>query len=135
MFNITLNRIHDKIRITEGDEALTLAVEGDAMRMVAGLSQAQKQLPGLNNDSTEDEARNAALYFAAVIFGKEQAEQAAERAFFGAGAGREPCGHLFFLILHLPHLPCSEIHRPRDRCRCRPEAPHACRQHSRGRRP
>lgn len=95
MFHITLNRIHDKIRITEGDEALTLAVEGDAMRMVAGLSQAQKQLQSLNNNSTEDEANGAALYFAAVIFGKEQAEKLLEFYRGDAGCVINVCGKYF----------------------------------------
>ena len=45
MFKITLNRIHDKVRITEGDEHLELRVDGDPMRMVAGLNEAQRRLP------------------------------------------------------------------------------------------
>ena len=37
MYKISLNRIHDRVRITEGDEHLDLRVDADPMRMVAGL--------------------------------------------------------------------------------------------------
>lgn len=70
---ITLNRVHDTVRVREGKEVLTLHVDGDAMRMVAGLNAAQKQLQGLQEGSTDNETREAARYFASVIFGGLQA--------------------------------------------------------------
>ena len=51
-YDISLNRVHDRVRIVEGDERLELRVEGDAMRMVAGLNEAQKRLRGLTDAST-----------------------------------------------------------------------------------
>ena len=42
MYRITLNRVHDTVLINEGADKLKLDVDGDPMRMVAGLSQAQK---------------------------------------------------------------------------------------------
>ena len=74
MFKISLNRVHDKVEIKEGDEKIMLRVDSDPMRMVAGLSQAQKMLQELNKDSSDEETDKAALFFASVIFGKEQAE-------------------------------------------------------------
>lgn len=74
MFKISLNRVHDKVEIKEGDEKIMLHVDSDPMRMVAGLSQAQKMLQELNKDSSDEETDKAARYFATVIFGKEQAE-------------------------------------------------------------
>lgn len=74
MFKISLNRVHDKVEIKEGDEKIMLHVDSDPMRMVAGLSQAQKMLQELNKDSRDEETDKAAQYFATVIFGKEQAE-------------------------------------------------------------
>lgn len=74
MFKISLNRVHDKVEIKEGDEKIMLRVDSDPMRMVAGLSQAQKMLQELNKDSSDEETDKAAQYFATVIFGKEQAE-------------------------------------------------------------
>lgn len=74
MFKISLNRVHDKVEIKEGDEKIMLHVDSDPMRMVAGLSQAQKMLQELNKDSSDEETDKAALFFATVIFGKEQAE-------------------------------------------------------------
>lgn len=73
MFKISLNRVHDKVEIKEGDEKIMLHVDSDPMRMVAGLSQAQKMLQELNKDSSDEETDKAALFFATVIFGKEQA--------------------------------------------------------------
>lgn len=70
---ITLNRVHDTVTIQEGNERLPLTVNGDAMRIVAGLNKAQAKLKALNDESSVDELRETAEYFAAVIFGKEQA--------------------------------------------------------------
>lgn len=73
MFCLSLNRVHDRVRITEGDDKLDLRIDADPMRMVAGLSAAQKRLKAVNEETTDDEIRDAALYFAGVIFGTEQA--------------------------------------------------------------
>lgn len=74
-YEMTLNRVHDTVTIREGDEKITLTVNGDAMRMVGGLNKAQAQMKALNEASTEEEVKGVAEYFAAVIFGKEQAAQ------------------------------------------------------------
>ena len=74
-YEITLNRVHDTINIREGDELLTLSVSGDAMRMVAGLNKAQQKMKALTDEATDDEVKECAVYFASVIFGKEQAEK------------------------------------------------------------
>ena len=74
-YEVTLNRVHDTVSIREGDEKITLSVNGDAMRMVAGLTKAQAKMKALEDASTEEEVRECAEYFAAVIFGKEQAAQ------------------------------------------------------------
>ena len=74
-YEISLNRVHDIVRIREGGESLRLIVDGDPMRMVAGLNEAQKTLKTINNESTDEDKLAAAEYFAEVIFGKEQADQ------------------------------------------------------------
>lgn len=74
-YEMTLNRVHDTVTIKEGDEILQLTVDGDAMHMVAGLNKAQKKLTDLKEDATDEEAKDAALYFASVFFGREQAEK------------------------------------------------------------
>ena len=74
-YEMTLNRVHDKITIKEGDERLTLTVNGDAMRMVAGLNKAQKKMLELTEDTEDEQVRETAEYFASVIFGREQAEK------------------------------------------------------------
>ena len=74
-YQMTLNRVHDTVTIKEGDERLSLTVNGDAMHMVAGMNKAQQKLNALGDESTDEEVKEAAEYFAAVIFGREQAAQ------------------------------------------------------------
>jgi hypothetical protein len=81
MFRLSLNRVHDKVRITESGEKITLAVDGDAARMVAGLTRAQAYMKTLNDESGEDEKKEAAMMFAGAIFGKDQAQKLIE--FYG----------------------------------------------------
>ena len=74
-YKVTLNRVHDRISVCEGGERLSMTVDGDAMRIVAGLEEAQKRLKALTQEGKEPEEkeiREAAELFAAVIFGKEQ---------------------------------------------------------------
>jgi hypothetical protein len=75
MYSLSLNRVHDTVRIREGRESLRLVVDGDPMRMVAGLNQAQKMLVLINDETSDEDKRKTAEYFATVIFGKEQAAQ------------------------------------------------------------
>jgi hypothetical protein len=72
-YEMTLNRVHDTITVREGSERLTLTVNGDAMRMVAGLNKAQAKMKGVTEATPDEEVKEVAEYFAAVIFGKEQA--------------------------------------------------------------
>lgn len=74
-YEMTLNRVHDTIVIREDDEKLTLTVNGDAMRMVAGLTKAQERMKALTEDTPDEEVKAVAEYFAAVIFGREQASK------------------------------------------------------------
>ena len=74
-YEVTLNRVKDTVTIKEADERITLTVNGDAMRMVAGLNRAQEKMQALSETSTDAEVKEVAEYFAAVIFGKEQAAQ------------------------------------------------------------
>ena len=75
MYKITLNRIHDRVRITEGDEHLDLRVDADPMRMVAGLTEAQRRLKAVNDEMSAAERNEITVYFAGVIFGADQAAQ------------------------------------------------------------
>ena len=74
-YEVTLNRVHDTITVREGEEKLTLTVNGDAMRMVAGLNRAHDRMKKITEDPPDEEVKAAAEYFAAVLFGKEQAEK------------------------------------------------------------
>lgn len=95
MYKISLNRIHDRVRITEGDERLDLRVDADPMRLVAGLNEAQRRLKTITDESTAEENRDAAKYFAGVIFGAEQAAQLMEFYHDDAGCVINVCGRYF----------------------------------------
>lgn len=74
-YELTLNRVRDRIVIKEGGERLELTVNGDSFHMVAGLNNAQKKLKELPEDATDAQVKNAAEYFASVMFGNEQAHK------------------------------------------------------------
>lgn len=95
MFTMSLNRVHDRLRIMEGDEKLELRVDADPNRMVAGLNEAQKRLRSLTDDSPEDDRRGAAVYFAGVMFGEEQALALMEFYHNDPGCVINICGKYF----------------------------------------
>lgn len=94
-YEMTLNRVHDKVTFREGDDKLTLTVNGDAMRMVAGVNRFKQKVDTLTDDSPDEEAKAVAEYFATVLFGKEQAAQL--MAFYADDAGCViyACGEYF----------------------------------------
>ena len=94
-FKLSLNRVYDKVRISEGSESLLLSVDADPMRMVAGLNQAQKAMQAITSESTEEETKAAAAYFAGVIFGPGQAEQLMEFYHGDAACVINVCGKYF----------------------------------------
>lgn len=94
-YELTLNRVHDTVRIKENNDSITLQVNGDAMRMVAGLNKAQGKLKELNDDSTDDQIREAAEYFAACIFGQEQAAELMRFYANDPGCVITVCGNYF----------------------------------------
>ena len=94
-YEVTLNRVHDNILIREGGETLSLAVNGDAMRIVAGLNKAQKMMTDLKESDTDEKARETALYFASVIFGREQAGKLLEFYAEDAACVIAVCGKYF----------------------------------------
>lgn len=95
MYKLTLNRVHDTVRITEGGEALTLKVDDDPMRMVTALRQAQQELSGLTGEATEEAQHAAARHFAAAIFGEAQADALLQFYRGDAASTINVCGQYF----------------------------------------
>lgn len=77
-YELTMNRVHDRIRVREGNEVIDLTVDGDPARMVAALNTTQAALKALSAESTEEEILRAAVMFAKAIFGKDQAAKLVE---------------------------------------------------------
>ena len=94
-YEMTLNRVHDTVLIKEGDETLKLSVNGDSMRMVAGLNKAQKMMLELKDDAKDEDVMKVAEYFASVIFGKEQADKLIDFYANDPGCVITACGQYF----------------------------------------
>ena len=77
-YNMTLNRVHDTVRIREGRETLMLYVDADSMKLVAGISNVQKELQTITEETPEAETLRISKDFARVIFGTDGAEKLAE---------------------------------------------------------
>ena len=71
---VTLNRIHHTVTINENGEKLKLTISADPMRIVAGLSKAQKKLNETisKENPTDEDIREAAEFFATVLLGKNK---------------------------------------------------------------
>ena len=72
---LSLNRVYDTVTIREGSEKLTLHVNADPTRLVVGLTQAQKQLSTITQETTEEEKEEVSRFFSNVIFGEEQTQK------------------------------------------------------------
>lgn len=95
---ISLNRVHHTVIINENGEKLKLVVNADPMRLVAGINKASDKLKDLLKDGeepTSDEMKDAAEYFAAVMFGKEQTEKLFEFYAGDAACVVNICGQIF----------------------------------------
>lgn len=95
---ISLNRIHHTVTVNENGEKLKLTISADPMRLVAGLTKAQKRLTDTisgEKEPTEEEIKDAAEYFAAVLFGREQTEKLFEFYAQDAACVINVCGQIF----------------------------------------
>ena len=75
-YRMSLNRVRDCVKLVEGKETLTLYVDADAMRIVPLIADARERiLMAIQDTGEEREAKEkeAALYFASVLFGDDQA--------------------------------------------------------------
>lgn len=73
-YRMTLNHVHDTVRITEGGETLTLLVDADPMRLTAALHNCVAIIKACNDDTPPEQWEQAALAFAGAIFGEAQAK-------------------------------------------------------------
>ena len=95
---ISLNRVHHTVIINENGEKLKLVVNADPMRLVAGINKASDKLKDLLKDGeepTSEEMKEAAEFFAAVMFGKEQTEKLFEFYAGDAACVVNICGQIF----------------------------------------
>ena len=93
-YAITLNRVRDKIGVTESGRRLTLSVCEESTRLVARLTKAQQALSDLAKNPNAD-PMNAANLFAEAIFGADQAKALIDFYNDDAAAVIEICGKYF----------------------------------------
>ena len=72
MFNITLNRVRDKITVKEGNEKIILRVDKDPRIIAIELKTAQKALSEIKDDSSTVKKITAAKSLSEAMFGEEQ---------------------------------------------------------------
>lgn len=95
---LSLNRVRDRVQINEGKETLELIVDVDCMRIVPLIADArEKMLQSAQYEGAEKEEKEkeAALNFARVIFGKEQAEKLYHFYLGDAACVADLCGRYF----------------------------------------
>lgn len=94
-YEITLNRVWDKVKISENGSSVLLTVNSDPMRMVAAILQAQKLLQTIDEETTEEKKAEIALFFAEAIFGKDQAKDLMDFYSGDAACVINVCGRYF----------------------------------------
>lgn len=94
-YEISIHRVHDRVVIREGDEALHLTVESDPMRMVVALTNAQARFSAWGKDTTEDRKQEDVRVFAEAIFGEKQADELFEFYHGDAGCVMNVCSSYF----------------------------------------
>ena len=94
---ISLNRVHHTVTVNENGEKLKLVVSADPMRLVAGLSKAQAKLTETikKENPTDEEMKESAELFSAVLFGKEQTERLFDFYAGDAACVINVCGQIF----------------------------------------
>ena len=94
-YTMSLNRVHDTLRIREGAESLVLYVDSDPRRLVAGLNSVQARLKTIDNDTDDETKLQYATMFANVLFGEEQTKTLAQFYHQDAGCIISVCGQYF----------------------------------------
>lgn len=92
---LSLGRVYDTVTIKEGGEKLTLHVNSDPSRIVVGLAQAQKRLVTINEETSDEEREEIAMFFASVIFGEEQARKLLDYYYGDSSCVVAVCGQYF----------------------------------------
>lgn len=92
---LTLGRVYDTIKITEGGETLTLHVNSDPSRIVVGLAQAQKRLVTITEETPDKEREEIARFFSGVIFGEEQTQKLFDFYYGESSCVVAVCGQYF----------------------------------------
>lgn len=94
---VSLNRVHHTVIINENGEKLKMVVNADPMRLVAGLNKAQKKMQETmqKEEPSEQELKETAEFFAAVLFGKEQTEKLIDFYAGDSACVINICGQIF----------------------------------------
>lgn len=92
---LTLGRVYDTVVIKEGGQQLTLHVNSDPSRMVVGIDQARNRLHTITAETSDEELKDIALFFAGVIFGNEQGQKLLDFYYGDSSCVVAVCGKYF----------------------------------------
>ena len=86
MFNHEINPypVTDKVTFRNVDKTITLTVRSDGTALVTGLKHVYDRLSSVKEDTTDEEKKEVARFFADTIFGSEQGKRLT--AFYGGDA-------------------------------------------------
>ena len=73
MYKLTLHRVHDRVKIVEGNDTLVLLVDADPKRIVLHIQNAQDAMQQAILKEDIDAQKAAGMKFADAMFGNEQA--------------------------------------------------------------
>ena len=95
MYKISLNRVHDTVKVTEGNESLVLRVDSDPKHMVIEIRNCYDAMRELKADSPKAEQERIAEKFSVAIFGEDQTEKLLEFYKGNVACVMDVCGRYF----------------------------------------
>ena len=74
-YEISLNRVHDRFTVREGNERIEIRVDSDPRLMVTRIRNANEKILEAQKDGTDEDREQAARIFAEAIMCKEQTDR------------------------------------------------------------
>ena len=74
-YEISLNRVHDRFAVKEGNERLEIRVDSDPRMLVTKIRNANEKILEVQKNGSEENREQAARTFSEAMFGKEQTDR------------------------------------------------------------
>ena len=73
-YEISLNRVHDRFDVKEGNERLVMQVDSDPRMIVTKIRNANEKIQEAQKNGSEEKREQAVRTFSEAMFGKEQTD-------------------------------------------------------------